>query len=404
MAGTSTVAAQERVSLSSLIDEALTAHPTLVAADARRAAATERIAQERALPDPMVSAGYASVGLPLPGAGLRSEPLANLSVMVSQTFPYPGTRALRASAAMREAEAVAPLVDMARLDIISRVKQLYYRLASVHATSDVLARNVQLLDTLLQVSEGRYAVGQAAQQDVIKAQTELSILELQQRRLNQERLALDTELNTLRGRPPLAVVGRPDDLAFVPFEEQLEPMLAAARTHAPMLQRDRLMIASAETSIALARQASKPDITVSGGYAYSGAMPRMFEARVDVNVPFRKERRLAAVAEQSLRLQAAQADLASNERGLDAELQVEFRAAATASELARLYRDTVLPQARLALESSISSYESGAVDFLSVLTNFSSVLQYETSYVEELMNFHVATSRVESMTGAPLVH
>ena len=130
----------------------------------------------------------------------------------------------------------------------------------------------------------------------------------------------------------------------------------------------------------------------------------MFEARVDVNVPFRKERRLAAVAEQSLRLQAAQADLASNERGLDAELQAEFRAAATASELARLYRDTVLPQARLALESSISSYESGAVDFLSVLTNFSSVLQYETSYVEELMNFHVATSRVESMTGAPLVH
>lgn len=392
------------MSLSSLIDEALTAHPALVAADARRGAASERIAQERALPDPMVSAGYSSVGNPLPGAGLRREPLANLSVMVSQTFPYPGTRALRAEAARREADAVAPLFDMARLDVVSRVKQAYYRLARVHATSEVLARNVQLLDTLLQVSEGRYAVGQAAQQDVIKAQTELSILELQQRRLNQERLALETELNTLRGRPPLAVVGRPDDIAFVPFEEQLESLLIAAREHAPMLQRDRLMASSAEAGIALAHQASRPDITVSGGYAYSGAMPPMFEARVDVNVPFRKERRLAAVAEQELRLRAARADLASNERLLDADVQSEFRAAATASELARLYRDTVLPQARLALESSISSYESGAVDFLSVLTNFSSVLQYETSYVEELMNFHVATSLLESMTGAPLAH
>lgn len=392
------------MSLSALLDEALAAHPALTAAGARRDAATERVAQEHALPDPMISAGYASVGNPLPGAGLRREPLANLSVMVSQTFPYPGTRALRASAARREADAAAPLVDMARLDIVVRVKQAYYRLASVHATSEVLARNVQLLDTLLQVSEGRYAVGQAAQQDVIKAQTELSILELQQRRLNQERLALETELNALRGKPPLAAVGRPDDLSFVPFEQQLEPLLAAAREHAPMLERDRLMVASAETSIALARQATKPDVTVSGGYAYSGAMPRMFEARVDVNVPLRKERRLAAVAEQQLRLRAAQADLAASERSLDAELQAEFRAAATASELARLYRDTVLPQARLALESSITSYESGAVDFLSVLTNFSSVLQYETSYVAELMNFHVATSRVEAMTGAPLAH
>ncbi|HUR33106.1 MAG TPA: TolC family protein, partial [Vicinamibacterales bacterium] len=182
-------AAQDRVSLATLIAEAVAAHPSIQAASRRSEAATWRVVQERRLPDPMVSAGYASVGNPWPGAGLRTEPLANIRVMASQTFPFPGKRDLRGAVAAREADAEQPLIRMARLAVIARVKQAYYRLARVHATADVLTRNVALLDTLLQVSEGRYAVGQAAQQDVIKAQTELSMLELQQRRLAQERLA-----------------------------------------------------------------------------------------------------------------------------------------------------------------------------------------------------------------------
>ena len=48
--------------------------------------------------------------------------------------------------------------------------------------------------------------------------------------------------------------------------------------------------------------------------------------------------------------------------------------------------------------------KSGAVDFLSVLTSFGSVLEYELHYVDELASFHVATSQLEEMTGAPLVH
>lgn len=395
---------QERVSLASLINEATAANPGIRAAAQRYDAAGQRAAQARGLPDPMVSAGYTSVGSPLPGDGLRTEPLANLAVMVSQTFPFPGKRDLRTASATREADAEQPLIDMARLSVTSRVKQAYYRLAKTYATSDVLERNVALLDTLLQVSEGRYAVGQAAQQDVIKAQTELSILELQQRRLAQEKITIEAELNALRNRPASTPIGRPDDLALVTFDHPLDALIAAARDEAPMLRRDRLMIERAEAGVELARKESRPDLTVSGGYAYSGVMPPMFEVRVDVNVPLRKERRTAAVAEQTAQAGASRADYDATRLMIETSLQQQYRASATALELARLYRDAVLPQARLALESSLASYESGSVDFLSVLTNFSSVLEYELNYFEELTNFHVATSQVEEMTGTPLVH
>ena len=70
------------------------------------------------------------------------------------------------------------------------------------------------------------------------------------------------------------------------------------------------------------------------------------------------------------------------------------------ARLARIYRDTMLPQARLAFESSMASYETGAVDFLSVLTSFTGLLDQEMSYLESLSEYHVATARHEAVTGA----
>src|SRR5437667_3155517 len=136
--------------------------------------------------------------------------------MVSQELPYPGKRDLRASMASREADAESQQIEAARLSITARVKQAYYRLAYTYAVGDVLTRNRDLLDTLLKVSENRYAVGQAAQQDVIKAQTQLSILELQLERVGQERSTREGELNAILARPAATPVGQPEDLQLTP--------------------------------------------------------------------------------------------------------------------------------------------------------------------------------------------
>ena len=132
-----------------------------------------------------MSAGYSSSGNPLPGAGLGTTPLANIGVMVTQALPYPGKLGLKASMAARDADAALQQVDAVRLSVIAQVKEAYYRLAYADAVGGVLGRNRELLDTLLEVSEARYAVGRVAQQDVIKAQTQLSVLELQTERVRQ---------------------------------------------------------------------------------------------------------------------------------------------------------------------------------------------------------------------------
>src|SRR6266487_730057 len=135
-----------RLSLAEVVAEALARNPAIVAAQKRYDAALQRPAQERSLPDPMVSAGYNASGNPLPGAGLGKEPTANLGAMISQELPYPGKLALRSAMASREADAAFQDVDAARLSIVARVKQAYYRLAYTYGVSDVLTRNNELLD------------------------------------------------------------------------------------------------------------------------------------------------------------------------------------------------------------------------------------------------------------------
>ncbi|HEY6893153.1 MAG TPA: TolC family protein, partial [Rhodanobacteraceae bacterium] len=355
-------------------------------------------------PDPMVSAGWNASGNPLPGAGLGTEPVANVGFMVSQELPYPGKRDLRASIAVREADAIEPEIDAARLSVAARVKQAYYRLAYAYAATGVLTRNRDLLDTLRKVSENRYAVGHAAQQDVIKAQTQLTILDLRLERARQEGTTREGELRALLARPVASAIGQPDDLVMMPFDVSLDALLAAAVEHAPMLQRGRILVERSALAVEAARQDYKPEFGVTGGYSYMGAMPPMYELRVDVRIPLQRERRAAAVAEQVSTEAQAKQTYTSTTLALQNRIQEDFQLASTSARLARLYHDTVLPQARLALESSMASYQTGAVDFLSVLTNFGTVLDYEMTYFDELASFHSAVSRLEEMTGTPLTH
>ncbi len=392
-----------RISLGEVVDDVLRSHPELAAAEARYQAALQRPPQERALPDPMISTGYASSGAPYPGAGLGQDPNASVGVMLSQAIPYPGKRELRAEVMRREAEAERQQVDAARLSLIARTKQAYFRLAAAYQLDEILRSNHDLLTTLLGVSESRYAVGQAAQQDVIRTQAQLSLIALQRERVARERRTREGELNALMNRAPEVAISRPTDLAPMVLDLTLSGLVERATAGSPMLMRDRLMASRSEAAIAVAKRDFKPDFAVSGGYNYMGSMPDMYEFRFDVIVPLQRARRRAAVAERELTLAADQRTVESTRLLLQNRVQEDYQVATTAGQLATLYRDAVLPQARLALESSVSSYQTGAVDFLSVLTNFGSVLEYEMSYLEQLAEQYTAVSRLEEMAAVTLV-
>ena len=393
----------ERTDLKDLLAEALNNNPEIVAAQKRYEASRQRPSQVSSLPDPMFSPGFSSSGRPWPGASLGMEPSSQIGFMVSQEIPFPGKRKLAGDMAVKESEAEWQQYQQTQLSVVSRLKQAYYRRAYAFAAVDVLDRNLELLRKFLRITEARYAVGKAAQQDVFKAQTQISVLETRRLQLDREERVREAEINSLVNRRPGSPLPRPSDLRPVPVPATLEELYAAARENSPMLRRDEKMIQRAEVAVNMARKEYYPDFSLNGGYYNMGRMPDMYMFRADFKIPlyfFRKQR--PAVTEQSQALLQSRKTYEATNQSLHFRIQDDYLMTQTSEQLVRLYGQTVIPQASLALESSLSSYETGSVDFLTVLMNHITVVEYEMNYYEELQNFYLALARLEEMTARPL--
>ena len=391
--------------LDPLVAEALRSNREILAAQKRLEAARLRPSQASSLPEPIFSLGYTSNGSPRPVAGLGKEATSNAGFMISQEFPAPGKRKLRGEIAGKEAEAELQQYRAAQLSVISKLKQAYHRLHHGYEAVDIMGRNVDLLEKFIRIAEARYTVGRAAQQDIFKAQTQLAILQTRIAKMEQDKLSAAAEINSLLDRPPDAPLGRPPDLPPPELRITLEDLYAHARQDAPALRREQKMIERTQLAVNLARKDYYPDYTVSGGYFNQGGLPDMYQFRVDFRLPayyWRKQR--PEVAEHVSQLSEARHNWEAASQTINFRVKDEYLMAQTSYRLMEMYSKTVVPQASLALESSIPGYETGSVDFLSLLTNFMTVVDYELNYHEEMLNCSLALVRLEELTGLDLIH
>jgi cobalt-zinc-cadmium efflux system outer membrane protein len=398
-------AAQPVLDLKDLTAEALKNNREILVAQKRYEAARQRPRQAGALPDPMFSGGYTSNGNPLPGAGLGTNPTSNIGFSVTQSIPYPGKRPLRENIASKEADAYFEQYQLTQLNVLARLKQAFFRLQHSYAAHEVLDRNREVLRELLRVTEARYSVGKAAQQDIFKMQTQLSMIEAKVLQLEQEHESGEADILSLLDREPGTALARPGEPHVGDLPVTLEELYSHAMNNAPLLRREQKLIERAELSVNLAHKDYHPDYAITGGYYNQASMAPMYTFRVDINVPLwvsRKQR--PALTEQVDNLSAARHNYEATGQTIHAQIRQEYTLARTSLELMKLYRDTILPQAKLAIESSLASYETGAVDFLSVLTNYMAVVDFEMNYHEEMQKYHLALTRLEEMTGLPLIH
>jgi outer membrane protein TolC len=395
--------AAEPVKLADLIREALARNPEILAAQKKYEAARQRPSQESSFPDPTLSLGYASNGGPLPGQGLGSEPTSNIGFMVSQEIPYPGKRKLRGDIASKEADAEFQQYLATQLNVRSRTTQAFHRLHHSYEVLGILSEGKELLTQVIRVSEARYAAGKAAQQDILKAQTQLSILEARIAEKQQDRATSEAELTALLNRKPGTPVGVPDEPEPKPLQLSVEELLARAAGTSPELRRAIEMIQRNELAVNLARKDFHADYTVSAGYFNMGGMPAMYQFRVDIPLRLHTgQKQRPALDEQVHRLSESRRDYEAAEQNLQFRIRESYLAAQTAYRLMKLYADTILPQSSLTIESSLPSYETGGTDFLSVLTNVMTRIDVQERYHEQLMMYELARARLEELTGIPL--
>ena len=390
--------------LSQLVAELERSNPELAAGRRDVDMRVARVAPAGALPDPTVRAGYMSGFLRPPFFPSASNPDSFRQFGASQEFPYRGKLALRTRIATTEADAERWNYEATRRRLVAELKALFFEYRFVEQSLAITERNKTLLDQLRKIAEARFAVGKGLQQDVIKAQLEISLLLERTAALGRDRRTLGARINGLLYRPsetPITATAS-DVSVTVP---SLDELRAVALTGNPAIKRDERLIDRGQQTLALAKKELLPDFGVNVTMQrFVGDMSWMYGVDLMVKVPLfwqRKQRPL--IAEAAASLERGRQMRESTLSMAMAAIAEEHAAATTSQNLIELYRDSVLPQARLALQSSLAAYQVGSVDFLTLVTNYTAVLEYELRYQEQQARLYQALARLEPPVGIELV-
>lgn len=396
--------AQSAGPLSQLVTELERNNPELQAARREVDMRVARIAPAGTPPDPTLSVGYMSGFLRPPFFPSSSTPDAFRQVGVSQELPYPGKLALRSRIAGSEADVARWSYEDVRVRLASELKAEYVEYVRLDRSLEIVRRNKKVLEDFRRIAEARFSVGKAAQADVLKAQVEISILLEQEQMLLRERTAANARVNALLYRPQEAPLESSDAFVVQVPDETLDGLQALAAQRAPAIQRDVQQVTRGEGAVALAKKELYPDFGLNVTTQKPAGMPWMYGIDFMVRVPiFWQRKQRPMIAEATAGREAAR-QMQNNTRAAVASAVTEQYAAMTTSRrLLDLYDDSILPQARLALESAMAAYEVGGVDFLTVLSNFTTVLSYEVNLEQQKSQYRQALARLEPLVGLELI-
>ncbi len=410
---------QDPSDLYACILTALRDNPRVKAAEATAQAASARAAQMVSLPDPMVMTRT----LPEP---VRTAEGDNYFVLgVQQRIPVPGRLDRAGQAAMEEAKMALSDLDRTRLSVIADVKRAYYSLYVVDRTIEIDQANQDLLRGLIDVATAQVAAGRRAQDDVLRAQVEVSALEGDLIELRRRREALAAALNREMNRKPDAAVSVAADVALPSVDAQLEALLDVAAANNPDLKRLAHAIERDGHAAESARLAAWPELVLgfewmlmeprdppplprqSGSYA--PPPKNMSESGSDnwailfgFTLPIWTDRIREGVRESRERLIASQQTLAAEQSRIDFEVAEALARVNAQRELAALFDRTIIPQARQAFETSRAGYASGRSDFLVVIDNWQKWLAVSIQYHRALGELQMAVADLESALGVSL--
>lgn len=385
------------LSLSALIEELATRSPEINAAHERWAAGQAVVPQVQTLPDPRLQLGYQRMPMVPPV-------VEGVMYGIGQEIPFPGKLKLKGEVAQRDAERLEQEYNATRLRLVATLKQVYYDLHFVHKSTEIVEQNKRLLMQFEKTAKARYSVGQAAQQDVFRAQVEISRVLDRLAVLDQQKESLHAAINRLVNRPPDGPLGTPEEVHSTLLTIPLQELNRRAEQFSPALMATAKGIDRSERSVSLAKRQYYPDFDVTAlGIRNDKINDNGYQIMVGIKIPlFHETKQKQGVNEAVANLEGAREEFAAARQDILFQVKDSFVQAQRAERLITILRDAIIPQATLGLQSAQAGYAVGKVDFLTLLNSLLTLQDSQLELHGEVVSHEKALARLEAATGGPL--
>src|SRR6266446_3828389 len=396
---------QSVTQLAELLRQAEQNNPQIQAARQGWKAAQQVPTQVSTLPDPQFQIQQFSVGSPRPFAGYTNSDFAYIGLGVSQDFPYPGKLRLKGEIARRDADVVQQQYESERRSILAGVKSAYFQLAYLSKTLGILESDGELLQQVEKAADARYRSGMGNQQELLRAQVEQTKLLREITMHHLEVAKLQAQIKQLLKRPQSSPDIEPSELPETPLPYTFEELLSATKAQNPEISAAEKMVERQKLQVDLARKDFYPDFNVQ--YTWQRTDPTQFRAyymlTFGVRVPiYRSRKQRPELAQAEAELSRSHSELEVQSQQAAAELKVQYETAQKTTELLRIYREGLLPQARAGFHAGIAAYQNNRQDFQALLASFLDVLHLDEEYWKSIAERETALARLEQLTGLSL--
>ena len=392
------------VTLDSLIDEATDNNPQIQAAYNNWQAAIYKVRQAKSLPDPMASYTYFGESIETRN-GPQEEKYG-----VSQKIPFPGKLGLKAKAQSKRAGMFEEKYKAAKREVIRNLKFVYYDIFWVDRAIAITEEEKSILENLEKVAQRKYESNLTPQQDVIKAQVELSKLIDKLFMLRQNRKSLEAKINSILDRSRGMSLGRTDIPEPEEFAYELNQLHTISQEQSQDLLAANLDVERAKYEKSLAKMDFLPDFTVGFDYTEIGAGTTAraddgkdaWSTKIAVNVPIWFGRLGAQLKEKNASLIASKKNHENVENTIEYEVEDLYFKITTYKDIVLLYKTALIPQTEQAFEAARTGYESGKVDFLNWLDAERVLLQTRLAYYKAVVDYEKSVAYLEQVVGADL--
>ncbi len=388
----------ETLPLDAVLTYAQEHNPTIRAARSRTVAAQHVPAQASAYDDPVVM--WDNWNTP---ENLRLNEASNNIFRLSQKIPFPGKLRLKGEIAAKEAAQREAELRAAAIDTVAQVKKAYYDLWLIYQNLQIYNRDKKLVAQFAEIAERKYAVGQVSQPDVLRAQVELTHLINRVTTATLNLSKAHAQLNALLSRPSEAPLGLPHDPPPPVIAYSLEDLAKQTLAHRPDLVSQVSTVERENLALALARKAYYPDFEVSVSRFVNFDQRDGFGLTVSASIPLAfKHKYDAGVEEAVANHETAQSDLRRLQDRALFEVKQALVEAQVALEQRNLFLYTHIPQAEQTLAASQIGYQTGKIDFLSLIDSVRVVEQVHLEHLMAAANFEKAWADLERAVGQAL--
>lgn len=383
----------ELLFLSGAVKEALERNADVAAAKRIWESAKAKIPQALSLSDPRIGLEYEQIP-----SGVRDVEQGMKMIKAEQMIMFPGKIAAEYLMAGREAEMYSALYRAKVLEITSLVKSTYYNLFFTDRSIEIIEEIRDLLSKIKKTAEAKYIVGDVVQADVLQANIEYLIMENEFITLQQERKAGEAKLKALLNQRDEAAIETESNFNF---PKTLEVVSEIEKT--TLEKRPELLAMKAEFEMKdYAHLKSKMEFFPDTMLGVRKRVTDGWDAMLSFSVPLYFWKQSYGIRLVGLEREAAEAAYNNMKNMTIWMLKESWVMADSARRTVKLYEDKIVPQSSQALKIALAAYQTGKVDFQTLLNIERGYKEAKLKLYENQVNYGKALAGLERIIGGEL--